>query len=89
MGTVNGRTRDLPTAAELGIEAELWNALARRVSRRVEERSGHRPLFSTRNRAAIIAVMALDAATDEWLVGYEARMSDGNWCDSAASEVTP
>jgi hypothetical protein len=62
---------DLPTATELGIEADLWNALARRVSKR----TGRKALFSTRNRAAIIAVMALDAATDEWLAGYDARQA--------------
>jgi hypothetical protein len=58
--------RDVPTASELGMDAVLWNALASRVARRCEAQ-GVRPLFSTRDRAACIAVMALDAATDEWL----------------------
>jgi hypothetical protein len=65
---VSGRG-DLPSTAELGIDAELWNALARRVTNRTERQA----LFSVRDKAVRIAVMALDAATDEWLAGYEAR----------------
>lgn len=69
---MTGRTTDLPTSAELAIPAELWNALARRVSARTDRKA----LFSTRDRAVRIAVMALDAATDEWLAGYESRCAE-------------
>lgn len=66
------RRSDLPTTAELEIPAELWNALASRVSKRTDRMA----LFRTRDRAVRIAVMALDAATDEWLAGYEVRTGD-------------
>ena len=66
---------DLPTPTELGMSATLWNALADRASQRIMARTGSRGLFSTRNNAAVIAVMALDAAIDEWAVGYAERVA--------------
>jgi len=62
-GGTAGPPAALPTTAELDIEAELWNALAARVTRR----TGRQALFSTRDRLARTAVVFLDAVTDAWL----------------------